>query len=136
MLVQFNSQTDYKIKQCVMDPTLPIERVCGAGADPDLDQLISALAHITRRKPKPLVDTIMLWRIQKRDGPQAAQDVSVSSLLGRKMFAISNVLTIVPFARLRRLTRLREAASLAMEAREVILMKNPRLSTGRPLRRI
>ena len=62
---KFNSQTDYKIKQCIMDSTLPVERVCGAGVDPDFDQLISSLAHITRRKPKPLVDTIMLWRLQK-----------------------------------------------------------------------
>lgn len=62
---KFNSQTDYKIKQCILDPTLPVERVCGAGADSEFDQLISSLAHITRRKPKPLVDTIMLWRLQK-----------------------------------------------------------------------
>ena len=72
---KFNSQTDYKIKQCIMDPTLPVERVCGAGADPDFDQLISSLAHITRRKPKPLVDTIMLWRMQKGREGQAASEV-------------------------------------------------------------
>lgn len=62
---KFNSQTDYKIKQCILDSNLPLERVCGSGVDPDFDQLISSLAHITRRKPKPLVDTIMLWRMQK-----------------------------------------------------------------------
>ena len=76
---KFNSQTDYKIKQCIMDPTLPVERVCGAGVDTDFDQLVSSLAHITRRKPKPLVDTIMLWRMQKGREGQAASEVKVIS---------------------------------------------------------
>ena len=44
-----------------------LDRVCGAGVDPELDQLISALAHINRQKPKPLVDTMMLWRKAKGD---------------------------------------------------------------------
>lgn len=42
-----------------------LERNCGAGVDAELDQLISALAHINRQKPKPLVDTMMLWRKAK-----------------------------------------------------------------------
>ena len=61
-------QADYKIKQCLFESPNPganFEQICGAGADPEFDQLISALAHITRRKPRPLVDTIMLWRRQK-----------------------------------------------------------------------
>ena len=82
---KFNSQTDYKIKQCIMDPTLQIERVCGAGADPDFDQLISALAHITRRKPKPLVDTIMLWRMQKGREAQATSETLSPSNQGQRM---------------------------------------------------
>ncbi len=44
-----------------------LDKVCGAGIDPELDQLISALAHINRQKPKPLVDTMMLWRKAKGD---------------------------------------------------------------------
>ena len=42
-----------------------LDQICGAGIDPELDQLISALAHINRQKPKPLVDTMMLWRKAK-----------------------------------------------------------------------
>jgi len=42
-----------------------LDRICGAGVDAELDQLISALAHINRQKPKPLVDTMMLWRRAK-----------------------------------------------------------------------
>ena len=78
---KFNSHTDYKIKQCILDPTLPVERVCGAGVDSDFDQLISSLAHITRRKPKPLVDTIMLWRMQKGREAHATSEVITSQAM-------------------------------------------------------
>lgn len=45
----------------------PVEEVCGPGVDPNFDQLISALGNISRQKPKPLIDTIMLWRKAKGD---------------------------------------------------------------------
>jgi hypothetical protein len=48
----------------------PVEEVCGPGADPEFDQLICALGHIARQKPKPLIDTVMLWR--KAKGEAAA----------------------------------------------------------------
>lgn len=55
------------------DPAWLIEQVCGAGVDPEFDQLIAALAHITRRKPKSLVDTIMYWRKEKVHDSQNAK---------------------------------------------------------------
>lgn len=72
--MQFITVTDFKVKQCVLDPSNPIDRLCGAGADRDFDQLISAMAHITRRKPRPLVDSVMLWRVQRRAGHQNANE--------------------------------------------------------------
>lgn len=51
----------------------PVEEVCGPGADPNFDQLISALGHISRQKPKPLIDTIMLWRKEKGDAAITAK---------------------------------------------------------------
>lgn len=42
-----------------------LDTICGVGSDPELDQLISSLAHINRQKPKPLVDTMMWWRRAK-----------------------------------------------------------------------
>lgn len=62
----------------------PVEEVCGAGADPVFDQLISALGHIAREKPKPLIDTIMLWRKAKGEAAGVAkQSVNmVSESLG------------------------------------------------------
>jgi hypothetical protein len=53
---------------CVNNPSDPdyrVEQVCGPGVDPSFDQLISALGHIARQKPKPLIDTLMFWRKAK-----------------------------------------------------------------------
>lgn len=54
---------------------MPVEMVCGPGADPGFDQLISALGHIARQKPKPLIDTIMYWRKVKGDAAILAKQV-------------------------------------------------------------
>ena len=70
-------QADLRIDQCVLGAsgkTQSLEHICGAGVDPDFDQLISALAHINRQKPKPLVDTIMYWRKAKGDQAMKAKE--------------------------------------------------------------
>ena len=60
-------QADQKIDICINTTAekSTLETVCGAGSDPELDQLISSLAHINRQKPKPLIDTMMWWRRAK-----------------------------------------------------------------------
>ncbi|EFQ94767.1 hypothetical protein PTT_07455 [Pyrenophora teres f. teres 0-1] len=66
----FISQAEHKINQCMTDrgqPEVRVEAVCGPGVDPTFDQLIAALGHIARHKPKPLIDTIMLWRKAKSE---------------------------------------------------------------------
>lgn len=52
----------------------PVEDVCRPGADPTFDQLLSALGHISRQKPRPLIETIMLWRSRKGDAVKAAKE--------------------------------------------------------------
>jgi hypothetical protein len=52
-------------------PEVRVELVCGPGVDASFDQLIAALGYIARYKPKPLIDTIMLWRKAKSE--EAAQ---------------------------------------------------------------
>lgn len=72
----FVGQAEIKITQCNAGLTgrePAIEDVCGPGVDPDFDQLISALGHIARQKPKPLVDTIMFWRQNKGEAANKAQ---------------------------------------------------------------
>ncbi|EEP75465.1 conserved hypothetical protein [Uncinocarpus reesii 1704] len=74
----FVGQADEKINQCIMNMTeldTPVEHVCGPGADPAFDQLISALGHIARQKPKPLIDTIMFWRKSKGEAAALAKQM-------------------------------------------------------------
>ncbi|KAJ5268761.1 hypothetical protein N7505_004519 [Penicillium chrysogenum] len=74
----FVGQADNKINQAIMklgESDAPVEEVCGPGADPTFDQLISALGHIARQKPKPLIDTIMFWRKAKGDAAIAARQM-------------------------------------------------------------
>jgi hypothetical protein len=67
----------------------PVEEVCGPGADPKFDQLISALGHIARQKPKPLIDTIMFWRKAKGDAVlEAKQAVSQVSTRGGRLYLL------------------------------------------------
>lgn len=54
----------------------PVEEVCGPGVDATFDQLISALGHIARQKPKPLIDTIMFWRKSKGDAASVAKQMA------------------------------------------------------------
>jgi hypothetical protein len=66
----FIGQAEQKINQCMTDrgqPETRVELVCGPGVDPNFDQLIAALGHIARPKPKPLIDSIMLWRKAKSE---------------------------------------------------------------------
>lgn len=56
-----------------LDPEPQIEYICGPGVDPSFDQLISALGHIASQKPKPLIDTLMLWRKSKSDAANEAR---------------------------------------------------------------
>lgn len=76
---QFVGQADNKINQAILklgELEAPVEEVCGPGADPTFDQLISALGHISRQKPKPLIDTIMFWRKAKGDAAITAKHVA------------------------------------------------------------
>lgn len=50
-----------------------VEDVCGPGVDANFDQLISALGHIARQRPKPLIDTIMYWRKAKSEAITSAK---------------------------------------------------------------
>ncbi|KAH7068778.1 cell morphogenesis N-terminal-domain-containing protein [Paraphoma chrysanthemicola] len=66
----FIGQAEQKINQCMTDrgqSEARVEFVCGPGIDPNFDQLIAALGHIARPKPKPLIDSIMLWRKAKSE---------------------------------------------------------------------
>ncbi|KAI9891339.1 MAG: Cell morphogenesis protein PAG1 [Vezdaea aestivalis] len=66
----FLSQAEQKLKICsagALGPEPQVEDFCAAGADPAFDQLVAALGHVARQKPKPLIDSLMFWRRDKAD---------------------------------------------------------------------
>ncbi|RYO79438.1 hypothetical protein DL762_008182 [Monosporascus cannonballus] len=68
--LHFIAHAEEKLNECItvpFDPEPQIERICGPGADPVFDQFITALGHIAKPRPKPLIDFIMLWRKQKSE---------------------------------------------------------------------
>jgi hypothetical protein len=70
LLNEFISEANEKINRCVTerdDALIRVEAVCGPGADHAFDQLIKALGHIVRPRPKPLIDALMIWRKSKSD---------------------------------------------------------------------
>ena len=66
-----------------------MEQICGPGADPAFDQLIAALGHISKQRPKPLIDTIMVWR--KAKGEAAALAKQAGSQVNPPHFKFSIV---------------------------------------------
>ncbi|KAI9829877.1 MAG: hypothetical protein M1819_005975 [Sarea resinae] len=91
----FVGQADRKINQCInshLDIEPQVEQICGPGVDAGFDQLISALGHIARQKPKPLIDTLMFWRKAKSEAANAARNefnqikgtVTVNGILPRR----------------------------------------------------
>ncbi|KAL8807273.1 MAG: hypothetical protein Q9182_000778 [Xanthomendoza sp. 2 TL-2023] len=61
----FVEKANLKIEYCIddrRDGEPRVEDICGPGADPEFDQLISTLGYTARQKPKQLIDSVMLWR--------------------------------------------------------------------------
>jgi len=72
----FIALAEQKITQCLSDPRglePRVESICGPRVDTAFDQLITALGHIARQKPKPLIDTLMLWRKGKSEAANTAR---------------------------------------------------------------
>ena len=55
-----------------------IAEILGAGNDPAFDKIITSLGYIARRKPKPVIDSVMFWRKSKSEAAAAA-NASASS---------------------------------------------------------
>lgn len=65
LFTSFIAEADERIERCLpkpgrLDPQ--VESVCGPGADPAFDQLISSLGHICRHDPNPLITVVIQWR--------------------------------------------------------------------------
>ncbi|KXJ92165.1 cell morphogenesis N-terminal-domain-containing protein [Microdochium bolleyi] len=70
LFTSFIVSAEDKLSECntvPFDPEPSIETICGPGADPNFDQFIVALAQLAKQRPKPLIDSIMLWRKRKSE---------------------------------------------------------------------
>lgn len=56
------------------DSEPPVREILGQGVDPAFDRTISLLGDTARRKPKPVIDSVMFWRKTKSEA--AAQATS------------------------------------------------------------
>ncbi|KAI1398886.1 cell morphogenesis N-terminal-domain-containing protein [Hypoxylon fuscum] len=78
LFTSFIAMAEDKLQECItvpFDPEPPIEQVCGPGADPAFDRFIVALGHIASQKPRPLIDSIMLWRKHKSEAANEARSL-------------------------------------------------------------
>ncbi|KAK3936375.1 cell morphogenesis N-terminal-domain-containing protein [Diplogelasinospora grovesii] len=76
LFTSFIAQAEDKLNETItvpFDPEPQIEQICGPGVDAVFDQFIVALGHIAKQKPKPLIDTMMLWRKSKSDAANDAR---------------------------------------------------------------
>ncbi|TKA75946.1 hypothetical protein B0A49_03704 [Cryomyces minteri] len=89
----FIAEAEKKLDQCIASHTYSeprIESMCGPGVDPRFDQLISALGHIARQKPRPIIDSLMYWRKAKADyANQARVELSQVSLFWHDGLALA-----------------------------------------------
>ncbi|KAG8628178.1 hypothetical protein KVT40_004051 [Elsinoe batatas] len=73
LLTNFIKEADERIERCMAEQSeanINIEAICGPGSDSSFDQLIKALGHIGRDRPKSLIDSVMLWRRGKGEQTQ------------------------------------------------------------------
>jgi hypothetical protein len=72
LFTQFVRLAERKVNSCLppshlLDKEPNIENICGPGVDPAFDKLIGSLGYIARHKPKPVIDSLMIWRKSKSD---------------------------------------------------------------------
>ncbi|KAI1386438.1 cell morphogenesis N-terminal-domain-containing protein [Hypoxylon trugodes] len=76
LFTSFIAMAEDKLQEFItvpFDPEPPVEQICGPGADPAFDRFIVALGHIASQKPRPLIDSIMLWRKHKSEAANEAR---------------------------------------------------------------
>ncbi|EPE08661.1 cell morphogenesis protein pag1 [Ophiostoma piceae UAMH 11346] len=76
LFTSFISIAEEKLNACVtpFEAEPNVDSICGPGADPAFDQQLSALGHLGKKKPKALIDTMMLWRKSKSDAANEARN--------------------------------------------------------------
>lgn len=70
IFTQFVRHSERKLNSCLEFPLNeepPIIDLLSEGIDTQFDKIISSLGYIARRKPKPVIDSVMFWRKSKSE---------------------------------------------------------------------
>lgn len=70
VFTQFVRHSERKLNLCLeypLDDEPPILQLLAEGVDPNFDNIVSALGYIAKRKPKPVIDSVMFWRKSKSE---------------------------------------------------------------------
>lgn len=70
VFTQFVRHAERKLNLCLDYPLLeepPIIELLAEGVDLHFDNIVSSLGYIAKRKPKPVIDSVMFWRKSKSE---------------------------------------------------------------------
>ncbi|ODV76748.1 transcriptional activator leucine zipper [Suhomyces tanzawaensis NRRL Y-17324] len=70
IFTQFVRHAERKLNLCLEYPLLeepPILDLLAEGVDPQFDKIVASLGYVARRKPKPVIDSVMFWRKSKSE---------------------------------------------------------------------
>lgn len=70
LFTQFVRQAERKLNRFIdypLDAEPPILELLAEGVDPQFDNMIASLGYIAKRKPKPVMDSVMYWRKSKSE---------------------------------------------------------------------
>lgn len=70
IFTQFVRHAERKLNMCIdfpLNEEVPIIDLLAEGVDPNFDKIVASLGYIARRKPKPVIDSVMFWRKNKSE---------------------------------------------------------------------
>lgn len=70
VFTQFVRHAERKLNLCLDYPLMeepPVVEIMAEGVDPQFDKVVASLGYIARRKPKPVIDSVMFWRKSKSE---------------------------------------------------------------------
>lgn len=102
VFTQFVRHAELKLNMCLDFPLLeepPIIEILAEGVDREFDHIISSLGYIAKRKPKPVIDSVMFWRKSKsevaaRAASEVEKIVTLSQTSMSRLSESSNVTTV------------------------------------------
>lgn len=93
LFTQFVRHAERKLNLCLDYPLLqepPIIELLAEGVDPHFDNIIASLGYIAKRKPRPIIDSVMVWRKSKGEvAAMAASEVEKIMALSKTLLPSS-----------------------------------------------